>query len=67
MAMMIPIGSYWMLLKATGLLSQISGDQARKDIFPYVCQIIDQAGNSYYHLSYYYLVEDNGFSEYIPT
>ncbi len=54
--------SYWATQSDRG-----NGDQARKDIFPYVCQIIDQAGNSYYHLSYfYYLVEDNGFSEYIP-
>lgn len=44
-----------------------NGDQVRKDIFPYVCQIIEQAGNSYYDISYfYYLVEGNGFSEYIP-
>ena len=43
------------------------GDTARQDIFPYVCQIIEQAGNSYYHLSYfYYLVEDHDFSECIP-
>ncbi len=47
--------SYWATQSDRG-----NGDQARKDIFPYVCQIIDQAGNSYYHLSYfYYLVEDN--------
>lgn len=54
--------SYWTTRSDSG-----NGDQARKDIFPYVCQIIEQAGNSYYDISYfYYLVEGNGFSEYIP-
>ena len=54
--------SYWATQSDSG-----NGDQARKDIFPYVCQIIEQAGKSYYDISYfYYLVEDNGFSEYIP-
>ncbi len=54
--------SYWATRSDSG-----NGDQARKDIFPYVCQIIEQAGNSYYDISYfYYLVEGNGFSEYIP-
>lgn len=54
--------SYWANQSDRGV-----GDRARKDIFPYVCQIIDQAVNSYYDISYfYYLVEDNGFSEYIP-
>ena len=38
-----------------------------RDIFPYICKIIEQAEKGYYDLSYfYYLVEDNGFSEYIP-
>ena len=40
--------SYWATQSDRG-----NGDQARKDIFPYL---------SYF----YYLVEDNGFSEYIP-
>lgn len=54
--------SYWANHSDKG-----DGDTARQDIFPYVCQIIEQAGNSYYHLSYfYYLVEDHDFSEYIP-
>ena len=54
--------SYWANQSDKG-----DGDTARQDIFPYVCQIIEQAGNSYYHLSYfYYLVEDHDFSEYIP-
>lgn len=40
---------------------------ARGEIYPYVCKIIEQAEKGYYDLSYfYYLVEDNGFSEYIP-
>ena len=54
--------SYWANQSDIG-----NGDTARQDIFPYVCQIIEQAGNSYYHLSYfYYLVENHDFSEYIP-
>ena len=53
--------SYWANQSDSG-----NGDQARKDIFPYVCQIIKQAGNSYYISYFYYLVEGNGFSEYIP-
>lgn len=54
--------SYWANQSDRG-----NGDKARQDIFPYVCQIIEQAGKNYYDLSYlYYLVEDNDFSEYIP-
>ena len=54
--------SYWANQSDIG-----NGDKARQDIFPYVCKIIEQAEKGYYDLSYfYYLVEDNGFSEYIP-
>lgn len=54
--------SYWANQSDRG-----DGDQARQDIFPYVCKIIEQAGKSYYDIScFYYLVEENGFSEYIP-
>ena len=55
MAMMIPIGSLLDALKATGLpqSDRGNGDKQGKSIFPHVCQIIDQAGNSYYHLSYF--------------
>ena len=54
--------SYWANQSDRG-----DGDTARQDIFPYVCKIIEQAEKGYYDLSYfYYLVEDNGFSEYIP-
>lgn len=54
--------SYWATQSDSG-----NGDQARKDIFPYVCQIIEQAETGYYDISKIYrLVSEEHYTEYIP-
>lgn len=54
--------SYWASRSDAG-----QGDEARKEIFPYVVQIIQEAESGDYDISgIYYLVARDGFSEYIP-
>jgi hypothetical protein len=56
------LSSYWASQYDLG-----NGEEARKALFPYVCQIINQAEKGHYDISkLYHLVKKEKFTEYIP-
>lgn len=56
------LSSYWASQYDLG-----NGEEARKAIFPYICQIINQAEQGHYDISkLYHLIREEKFTEYIP-
>lgn len=56
------LSSYWASQYDLG-----NGEESRKAIFPYICQIINQAEQGHYDISkLYHLIREEKFTEYIP-